>query len=121
MEMNFNDKLETQFKNFSLESPTISQYREHIYADFVELNALFLKEEVTIADISDKLCDVRDTNIIETEELDLLEEQLNEIASLEPERNDIINDRFISIFSICRDRQNLYSNRSEERRVGKEC
>ena len=34
----------------------------------------------------------------------------NEIASLEPERNDIINDRFISIFSICRDRQNLYSN-----------
>ena len=108
--MSFNEKLEKQFENFTIETPNIANYIEHIYADFVELNALFLKEEVTIADISDKLQDVKDSNIIETERLDLEEENLEEIASLEAERNDVIAERFSSIFDICKDRQSLYDN-----------
>lgn len=108
--MSFNKKLETQFQTLSIESPKIPKYIEHVYADYVELNALFLKEEVTIADISDKLQDVKDFNILETEELDAIEKNLTEVASLEAERNDIIAERFYSIFDICRDRQNLYTD-----------
>ena len=108
--MNFKEKLEEQFQNFTIESPKVPKYIEHVYADFVELNALFLKEEVTIADISDKLQDVKDSNILETEELDAIEEELVEIASLEAERNDVIAERFYSIFDICKDRQSLYAN-----------
>jgi hypothetical protein len=108
--MSFNEKLEKQFENFTIETPNVSNYIEHVYADFVELHALFLKEEVTIADISDKLQDVKDFNILETEQLDSEEEKLEEIASLEAERNDIIAERFYSIFEICKDRQSLYAN-----------
>ena len=88
--MNFNEKLEKQFQNLTIESPKVPKYIEHVYADYVELNALFLKEEITVADISDKLQDVKDSNILETEELDAIEEELVEIASLKAERNDII-------------------------------
>jgi hypothetical protein len=110
MAMSFNEKLETQFQNFTIESPKVPKYIEHIYADYVELNALFLKEEVTIADISDKLQDVKDSNILETEKLDAIEADMDEIASLEAERNDEIAKRFYSIFEICKDRQSLYAN-----------
>lgn len=109
METNFKEKLEKQFRDFSLESPKISKYIEHIYADYVELNALFLKEEVTVADISDKLQDVKDSNVLEIDELDNIENKLDEIASLEAEKNDIIEERFHSIFSICQDREKLYN------------
>lgn len=109
MTMSFDEKIEKQFENFSIESPRAARYIEHIYADYIELNALFLKEEVTIADISDKLQDVRDTNILEIKELDDIKESDSmEIASLEAERNDIIEEKFYSIFEICKDRQSLY-------------
>lgn len=110
MATNFEEKLEKQFKNLTIESPKIARYIEHIYADYIELNALFLKEEVTIADISDKLQDVRDSNIMETKELDVIERDLDEIASLQAEKNDIIEEKCHSIFNICRDRANLYSS-----------
>jgi len=108
--MNFNEKLEKQFQNLTIEFPEVPKYIGHVYADYVELNALFLKEEITVADISDKLQDVRDSNILETEELDAIEEELTEIASLEAERNDVIAERFYSIFDICKDRQSLYES-----------
>jgi hypothetical protein len=110
MAMNFNEKLEKQFQNFTIESPKVPKYIEYVYADYIELNALFLKEEVTIADISDKLQDVKDSNILETEELDAIEKDMDEIASLEAERNDVITERVYSIFEICRDRNSLYAN-----------
>ena len=44
MVMNFNEKLKKQFQDFTLETPNVQKYIEHVYADFVELNALFLKE-----------------------------------------------------------------------------
>lgn len=109
MRMNLNDKIERLFHNLTIESPNAPKYIEHLYADYVELNALFLKEEITIADISDKLQDIRDANITDTEDLDTIEENQDEIASLVSERNDIIAERFYSIFDICRDRQSLYT------------
>lgn len=108
--MSFNEKLERLFQNLNIESPTAPKYIEHIYADYIELNALFLKEEVTIADISDKLQDIRDPNIIELEEFDELERNLDEIASVEAEKQDVIAEKFHSIFDICRDREILYSS-----------
>jgi hypothetical protein len=109
MAMNFNEKLEEQFDNLIIECPKVAEYIEHVYADYIELNALFLKEEITLADISDKLQDIKDSNILKTEELDEIENKLVEIASLEAERNDVIAERFHSIFDICKDREKLYS------------
>lgn len=108
MATNFDDKIEAQFQRLTIDAPNAAKYIEHIYADYVELNALFSKEEVTIADISDKLRDIGDCNVLETSELDTIEEELDEIASLEAERNDIIDERFYSLFDICRDRESLY-------------
>lgn len=110
MVMNFNEKLKKQFQDFTLETPNVQKYIEHVYADFVELNALFLKEEVTVADISDKLQDIKDSNILEVDALDDVENKLEEIASLEAEKNDIIEERFYSIFNVCRERESLYSS-----------
>lgn len=107
MVMNFNEKLKKQFQDFTLETPNVQKYIEHVYADFVELNALFLKEEVTVADISDKLQDIKDSNILEVDALDDVENKLEEIASLEAEKNDIIEERFYSIFNVCRERESL--------------
>jgi hypothetical protein len=102
---NFKDKLDLQFNNLSFEKPKAPKYIEHYYADFVELNALFSKEEVTLADISDLLVDIKDSNIIETE---LDEVSYNEIASLTSEMNDKISDRISSIFQICKFRITLF-------------
>ena len=110
MVMNFNEKLKKQFQDFTLETPNVQKYIEHVYADFVELNALFQKEEVTVADISDKLQDIKDSNILEVDALDDVENKLEEIASLEAEKNDIIEERFYSIFNVCRERESLYSS-----------
>ena len=82
--------MKKQFQDFTLETPNVQKYIEHVYADFVELNALFLKEEVTVADISDKLQDIKDSNILEVDALDDVENKLEEIASLEAEKNDIM-------------------------------
>lgn len=101
----FKEKVNRQFSNLSIEKPSASQYIEHTYADYVELNALFLKEEVTIADISDRLQDVSDENILNTE---LEEVESSEIASLETEKNDVIEEKLISVFNICKERVILY-------------
>jgi hypothetical protein len=105
MMMSFDEKLTKQFLNINIEKPNVSQYVEHIYADFVELNALFRKEEVTIADISDKLTDVNDTNLTVS---DIDVENQTQIASTEVEKSDIVENRMYSIFEICKERSNLY-------------
>lgn len=108
--MNFNEKLEKLFQNLNIESPNAPKYIEHIYADYIELNALFLKEEVTIADISDKLQDIHDPNIIKLEEFDEIEHNSDEIASVEAEKQDVIDEKIKSIFEVCKDREKLYSS-----------
>ena len=70
--MNFSTKLENQFHNLRINCPETQKYIQHIYADYIELNALFLKEEVSISDISDKLLDINDSNMSETVELDAI-------------------------------------------------
>lgn len=106
--MSFDRKLEQQFNGLTIDLPSTPKYITHIYADYMELNALFLKEEVTIADISDKLSDMNDSNILETEDLDRIESELQEIASLVAEKQDIIKDRFNYIFDVCKERGDLY-------------
>jgi hypothetical protein len=105
MTKSFKDKLDKQFNNLSIDKPKVAKYIEHVYADFFELNALFSKDEVTLADISDLLNDVKDSNIIETEIDDL---SFNEIASLNSEKNDKISDRILAIFQICKFRKTLF-------------
>ena len=107
--MNFSTKLENQFHNLRINCPETQKYIQHIYADYIELNALFLKEEVSISDISDKLLDINDSNMSETVELDAIEEDLQEIASLSAEKNDVIAGRFLAIFKICQTRGILYT------------
>lgn len=104
MTMSFKEKLNKQFQNLAIEIPSVAKYIEHVYADYIELNALFLKDEVTIADIADKLKDVNDLNILHTD----LSENPGEIGSLFAEENDVIEERFISIFDVCRDRVFLF-------------
>lgn len=104
MTMSFKDKLNKQFQNLAIEIPSVAKYIEHVYADYIELNALYLKDEVTIADIADKLKDVHDQNILST---DLIVNS-GEIGSLFAEENDVIEERFISIFDVCRDRELLF-------------
>lgn len=107
--MNFEEKLESQFIRLTISSPSVAKYITHIYADYVELNALFLKDEVTKADISDKLRDVNDANIREAAEKEL--DNINvpeEIASLSTEKDDTIEDIIHEMFEICQDRQTLF-------------
>lgn len=103
---NFSDILEAQFSNLVLERPKEPKYIEHIYADFIELIALFSKEEVTVADVYDLLTDTKDPNIIETE---MDDQDSNEIASITTEVNDRIVDKIISIFQICNNRRLLFT------------
>ena len=60
----FNEKIDALLVNLKIEKPKAPKYIEHIYADFIEINAFFLKDEVTLSDISDLLNDVKDTNIV---------------------------------------------------------
>jgi len=106
MTKSFDERLNKQFQCLSIESPKTARYIEHIYADFIELHALFLKEEITLADISDKLKDVHDQNLTNMEVV--FPDDPNEIASLTAEKNDIIEGHITSIFSICEERSLLY-------------
>jgi len=55
--MKFNEKLDKQFAGFKVGIPKISKHHHHLYADYVELVALFNKTETTKTDILDRLFD----------------------------------------------------------------
>jgi len=99
------EEMASIIKSIKLEKPKAPKYIEHIYADFIELNALLYKEEVTISDIFDLLTDIRDKNIIIDDE----ETETNEIASDNAERNDMINNKIIMTFDICIYRSRFFS------------
>lgn len=100
----FNEKIDALLVNLKIEKPKAPKYVEHIYADFVEINAFFLKEEVTLSDISDLLNDVKDTNIVVAEnDNDSGETELN-IAEI----NDKVSTKIKSIFDLCLFRSRLY-------------
>ncbi len=103
---NFETKIEKQFENFTLKTPNTSQYIEHYYADFVEIYALFSKEEVSMSDIFDYVFDVNDKNIVEKSKIEI---SSNEIASNEAENNDDVSEKIRTIFNICNERKNLFN------------
>jgi hypothetical protein len=102
--ISFNDKIDALLVNLKIEKPKAPKYIEHIYADFIEMNAFFLKDEVTLSDISDLLNDVKDTNIV-NEEIDsgsvFDESNMAEI-------NDKISGKIKSIFDLCMFRSSLF-------------
>lgn len=97
----FEDRMSALRLHLTIDKPDAPKYFTHIYADFVELNALFLKEQVTLSDISDLLNDVKDANIIEPDD------SLPQMSK--PERNDIIEQRIRDIFYVCVERAGIYS------------
>lgn len=100
----FNEKIDALLENLKIEKPKAPKYIEHIYADFIEINAFFLKDEVTLSDISDLLNDVKDTNIV-------IDESDSDSFVAEPniaEINDKISGKIKSIFDLCVFRSSLY-------------
>lgn len=89
--MNFNDKIKRQFRDLRLKAPLEPLDVEHIYADYIELIAVFSNDcYVTSADILDRLqdegkIDIKDTNnaiqvgSIAAEQHDIYEAWINEI------------------------------------------
>ena len=92
-----------------LKNPQAPKYIEHLYADFVELNALFSKEETTPADILDFLVDNEDEIFYNFEDDEIPEsEDAEEIASPVPQKNDASFNRMHGVFNVCEDRSILY-------------
>ncbi len=103
--ISFNEKIESIINHIKIEVPKTPKYLEHIYADFIELNALFLKEEITISDISDLLIDVKDSNLHNTED-----SNNKEIGSEAAEESDKISDKIKALFELCAFRSRFYNS-----------
>jgi len=90
--MNFNAKLQKQFTDFNISIPNIPRHKFHLYADYIELIALFTKSEVTKSDILDRLFDegLSDNNKPETN--DKNETWINEVFDLIYFRNNLFSD-----------------------------
>jgi hypothetical protein len=119
-ELSFEEKIEKQFDELSIDNPDTPKYIEHLYSDYVELIALLTKEETTISDIYDKLSDTHDSVIVDQE---LPEEQgAIEVASTVSQMNDNAEQNLLAIFSICKERSNIYDQseypfRAENRKI----
>ena len=103
--MDFKLKVEKQFQELVIDHPDSPKYIEHHYADYIELIALLRKEETTSADIYDKLHDIRDPFICETEVDGGIQ---NEIASFKAEINDANESKLLNIYRICEERSRIF-------------
>lgn len=102
--MCFEDKLIEQFDGFKLRVPTFAKHLQHLYADYVELIALFSNENyVTAANFLDRL---NDEGIKVTENPPEL--GIDEIASVKTEVDDQKVSWVTSVFDILSDRHMLY-------------
>ena len=52
----FNEKIDALLVNLKIEKPKAPKYIEHIYADFIEINAFFLKNPLKSINSCDTLC-----------------------------------------------------------------
>jgi len=103
--MNFNEKVDNQFSRFILKTPNYPTNLVHLYADYVELVALFSNDNfVTSSDIQDRLID---------EGVENIEEDLgstSEIGSTKSEQMDSIETRIRNIFLLIEERSTLYKD-----------
>lgn len=99
---NFEKNLQDQFLNFKVEVPDYSSHLEHLYADYIELIALFSnKSFVTASDVLDRLKDegkLRKTNnqdiITVSEENDNNEAWINLIFKVIEERSNLFGSDY---------------------------
>ncbi len=104
--MNFNSKLEKQFERLNIKVPTSPSHLENLYADYVELIALFSNENfVSANDILDRLRD-EDSEIIKEDLAVVMND--DEIGSLEPESDEKRNIWVSSIFMLLCERIDSY-------------
>ena len=103
--MNFDQKIVNQFKNFRLKTPNHTTNLTHLYADYVELIALFSNDNyVTSSEIQDRFIDEG----IETINDD--QEPSAEIGSSHSEEVDKIEKRIRNIFLLLEERSLLFQN-----------
>ncbi len=92
--MNFNEKLQKQFTDFNISIPNIPRHKHHLYADYIELIALFSKSEVTKSDILDRLFDEGLSGNNNPEIDDKNETWINEIFDLIYFRNSLFSNDY---------------------------
>ena len=102
--MKFNDKIKTFLVNFAIGKPNFTSNQIHLYADYVELIALFSNDLVSKSDIIDRLYD---------EDIELIcnivsSETETDIASLQPEIDDKTNEQVLSFFELIKERSILF-------------
>lgn len=95
--MKFKEKLGKQFTDFNISIPNIPKHKHHLYADYIELIALFTKSHVTKSDILDRLFDEGielsdEKNMAEKD--DNNENWINEIFDLINHRNSLFSDDY---------------------------
>ncbi len=101
--MNFNRKLITQFKNFKVGKPDIARHKHHLYADYIEMLALFTNNHVTKSDILDRLFD-------EGIDLSENEDNLDGLYSDKSENDDKNELWIIEIFNLIIYRVSLFAS-----------
>jgi hypothetical protein len=97
---NFSDRFIEQFKDLKVELPDVARNMEHLYADYVELVALFSnKSFVTASDILDR---IKDSGGLRKKE--------NQEEITVGEENDKNEGWITYIFQIIEERSNLFSS-----------
>lgn len=95
---NFSDRFIEQFEDLKVELPVAAKHIEHLYADYVELVALFSNNSfVTASDILDRIKDSGE-----------LRRQENQEEITVGEENDINEGWITCIFQIIEERSNLF-------------
>ena len=95
--MKFNKKLSKQFTDFTIGKPKFTAKQHHLFADYVELIALYSKDEVSKPDILDRIND-------EGIKLDIdkiSDKYSDEIASVKTESDDKANEWISEILDRC--------------------
>jgi hypothetical protein len=95
--MVFKEKLEKQFLNFKIGIPHIAKHNLHLYADYVELIALFNNTEISKSDILDRLFDEGielNSEDTKAESDDTNERWIEEVFELAEYRKELFSDDY---------------------------
>ena len=103
--MSVNEKLKKLFVNFRINIPDIPKHKYNLYADYVELIALFTNSQVTQSDILDRLYD-KVITIYESEDI----YDNDDLSSNKPKKNDVNEGWINEIFQLINYRNFLFSS-----------
>ena len=112
--INFNEKLVAQFKGLKVHIPEVAKHLDHLYADYVELVALFSNQTyVTKSDILDRIKDDGETSINELVNVEANEEENTEdlFSDSNTSRRNDIKERWIdNLFKVLEDRLAIFGD-----------